>query len=138
MVESTLVFFPSLGSMEPVLTEEAILLDVSETRETLLEPSLVDVDHVRSETVDLLSAVRSLESTVLVPVFSSDVLALELLVLSVLGVTEGIVESTVDVRSFTGLTLPTLEVVLAFLLKLDPEASLIELVGVAVRPVPGV
>ena len=70
MVESTLVFFPSLGSMEPVWTEEAALLDVSETRETLLEPSLVDVDHVRSETVDLLSAVRSLESTVLVPVFS--------------------------------------------------------------------
>ena len=86
--------------MESVWAEVAVLLDVCETWELLLEPSLVDVDRVRSETVELLSAVRSFGSTVLVLSFSSDVLELELLVLSVLGVTLGIVESTLDVLSF--------------------------------------
>ena len=76
MVESTLVvFFLSPGSIESLgAAEEAVLLDVSEDRELLLEPSLVDVDRVRSETVELLSAVRSLGSTLPVLVFSSDVL----------------------------------------------------------------
>ena len=38
MVESTLVFFLFSGSMESVWTEEAVLLEVSETRELPLEP----------------------------------------------------------------------------------------------------
>jgi len=121
MVESTLVFFLFSGSMESVWTEEAVLLDVSETRELLLEPSLVDVDRVRSETVELLSVVvRSFGSTVPVLSFLSDVLEAELLVLSVLGVTVGIVESTVDVRSFPVLTGASL-VELAFVLNVDPS-----------------
>ena len=120
MVESTLVvFFLSPGSIESLgAAEEAVLLDVSEDRELLLEPSLVDVDRVRSETVELLSAVRSFGSTLPVLVFSSDVLELELLVLSVLGVTVGIVESTVDVLSFTVLT-GALPVELDFVLNVD-------------------
>lgn len=117
MVESTLVFFLFSGSMESVWTEEAVLLEVSETRELPLEPaSLVDLDRVRSETVELLSAVRSCGSIVLVLSFSSDVL--ELLVLSVLGVTVGIVESTVDVFSLTVLT-PASLVSLVFVLNVD-------------------
>ena len=78
------------------------------------------MDRVRSETVELLSAVvvRSCGSTVLVLSFSSDVLEIELLVLSVLGVTVGIVESTVDVFSLTVLAAASL-VSLVFVLNVD-------------------